>query len=167
MNTTGTDQHDQQFNPANRASRPSGGARSTLAKFETPATVFEARNRLAALFADISLIEVQLTDPNKTDGTERRLSKEEYRRWRKSARYALASKRAEQMFLKTWIQNTREKKADEMLHRFKDSREVIFGLVQVVNHLFDSCPDLTLSTADQATIDLARGMVNQVVSTAD
>lgn len=150
---------DTQTQMNSRTPRPMNGPRSTLAKFESPATVIDARNRLAALFADISLIEVQLADPNKTDTSERRLSKEEYQRWRKSARYALASKRSEQMFLKTWIQNTREQKSEEMLRRFKDGREMISALVHVINDLFERNSELTLTAADQAVVDLARALI--------
>lgn len=168
MNNNGLPtQHYATGSSNGRGTRSAGESRSILTKFEQPTSIIEARNRLAALFADISLIEAQLTDPNRTDGSERRLGKEEYQRWRKSAKYALASKRAEQMYLKTWVQNTREQKAEEMRSRFQDGREMIAAMVLVVNNLFDRYPDLTLSTADQATVDLARGMVNQSEMSAD
>lgn len=63
----------------------------------------EAQELLKVRYREISDIEYQLADPNKTDRNGQRLSDDEYRTWRKKALAALKAKKDETFELKEII----------------------------------------------------------------
>lgn len=144
--------------PHSKTPSQSSNSRSSMLKFAEPADLVEAKTRICSLFGEIELIEAQMSDPNRTDPKGTRLTGSEYRSWKRNARYALAAKKSEYQYLKLWVQLRREALEEAFREKVKDGEAMILALVDVINRIFDSYPDVGVSASDQAVIDAARGL---------
>lgn len=68
----------------------------------------EAQELLKVRYREISDIEYQLADPNKTDRNGQRLTDDEYKAWRKKALAALKAKKDETFELKEMLDEHRD-----------------------------------------------------------
>jgi len=71
--------------------------------FTPPETVHEARERIATLRDDIGAIQLQLADPDKKKPSGKRMTTQQYMRWRRRAIKALTAKNRELRFVKRWV----------------------------------------------------------------
>lgn len=78
---------------------------SRMMSFIPPVSADDARYRMAQLYTDINLIEVQLKDLVRIDKEGNKLSKEDFDNWQRRTRTALAYKKSEYHYLKTTIKN--------------------------------------------------------------
>ncbi len=75
-------------------------------KFQCPVSLADCRRRMHELQNVIQGIELQLSDPNRTDKeTRRRLSLTDYKIWRNRALGRMTSAKLEYSFLKEWRRN--------------------------------------------------------------
>jgi len=76
-------------------------------EFIPPASLEEADIRRRDLARDVQSIQAQLGDRQRTDDNGRRLSSQEYWRWKRRATHSLNMKLDELRFIKQWIQKQR------------------------------------------------------------
>ena len=86
--------------------------RSRTITFKTPDNYDECLNRMDNLINSIQDIQTDLSDRNRTDSENRRLSEHAFHEWRKKALKALRYKEREHLFLKGWKRSYLDQKND-------------------------------------------------------
>lgn len=137
---------------------------SSRYQFDHPVSVKDAQDRIALLIDETQDIETQMSDPGKKDPkTGEIMEIDAYLDWKHKANRALSIKRAEQRFLKRWIQEYLKRERQLVLEALEGDPclNLLNGLYVTVKRWARS-GIITIEEGDQKLLDLVQHQLENI-----
>ena len=138
---------------------------SSRYQFDEPKGIEDARDRIALLVDETQDIEAQMSDPEKRDPkTGKAMDTEAYLVWKYKANRALSIKRAEQRYLKRWVQECLRRERQKVLEALEGD-----PCLNLLNALYVTVKRMarngvfTLGESDQELLDLVQYQLENIV----
>ena len=137
---------------------------SSRYQFDEPKGIEDARDKIALLIDETQDIEAQMSDPEKKDPkTLGVMDTATYLQWKYKANRALSIKRAEQRYLKRWVQECLKRERQKVLEALDgDPCLNLLNALYVTMKRMARNGTFTLGESDQELLDLVQYQLENI-----